>query len=68
MKTLEQLIAEAERQREEIAQYFRDVEYWNQARDTNEGEIDPDPTGEMMGIAAALTKFISAAKQRLAEG
>jgi len=59
MKTREQLIAEAERQSEEIAQYFRDVEHWNANRGKEEGEIDPDPDGSMQEMARTLTEFLS---------
>lgn len=54
-KTRGEIIAEARRQREEIAQYFRDVEHWNaHCRKEGEAEIEADPDGTMTRLAKAL--------------
>ena len=59
MKTRQQLINEAKRQREEIAQYFVDVSHWNATRGQTEGIIDPDPEGSMHQWAAALDSMLT---------
>ena len=60
LKTREQLIATAREQREEIKQYFRDVQYWNATRGKAAGMIDADPDGTMNRLLAALDKMLKA--------
>lgn len=41
--------------REEIQQYFLDVEYWNNnVRKEHEAPIDPDPDGKLVGMLKAI--------------
>lgn len=59
MKTRQQIITEAQRQRDELTQYFNDVSHWNDTRGKTEGIIDPDPDGSMHRIADALDNFLA---------
>ena len=59
MKTRNEIINEARRQREDIAQYFNDVSHWNNTRGKTEGIIDPDPDGSMHQLADDLDKLLA---------
>lgn len=62
-RTLQEVVAEARRQRREIAQLFMDVAHWN---GTHPGEppIDPDPDGQLRRIDDVLGKFLSTEQVR----
>ena len=55
---------EARKQRAEISQYLRDVNYWNTTRGVSDGMIDPDPDGLMERLAHSLDEMIEAENQR----
>ena len=59
MKTRKEIVNEAKRQREEIAQYFRDTDHWNNGRGQTEGVIEADPDGKMGRIAKALDDMLN---------
>ena len=59
MKTRQQIITEAKRQRDELTQYFNDVSDWNNTRGKTEGIIDPDPDGSMHRIVNALDEMLA---------
>lgn len=58
MKTRKEIVNEAKRQREEIAQYFRDADHWNNGRGQTDGIIEVDPDGKMLNneIRISLNK------------
>ncbi|MDB6017707.1 MAG: hypothetical protein JWR19_2196 [Pedosphaera sp.] len=59
MKTRQQIIQSARKQRIEIQQLFIDVEHWNTAvRPETEAKIDADPDGKMKQIADALDQML----------
>ena len=64
MKTRNQLISTARKQRQEISQYLRDVTHWNNTRGKTEGMIDPDPDGSMERMAHALDRMLEAEDAR----
>ena len=57
MKTRQQILDNAKRQIREIDQYFVDVAYWNRVH-PQEDQIDPDPTGSMASLRAALAEML----------
>jgi hypothetical protein len=65
-KNREQIVADARRQRDEIAQIFTDVASWNQnVRKADEAEIDPDPDGLLKELKEGLDRFLAAEDGRL---
>lgn len=58
-------MTEARNQREEIAQYFRDVTHWNSTRGLREGMIDPDPDNSMRRMAKALDDMLMTEENRI---
>lgn len=60
MITRNQLIENARKNRNEIAQLFTDAAYWNNhVRPPGVAAINPDPDGQLARIAAAYDAMLS---------
>lgn len=59
-KTRSEIVAEAKRIREEIADIFAVAEHWNTCvRKPDEDVIDPDPEGQLARMAKGLDAMLA---------
>lgn len=58
MKTREQIIIEAKRIRQKIAQIFLDADHWNHLHPSEQG-INPDPDGMLLRLATAIDEMLA---------
>lgn len=66
MKERLKFIERAQAQRDEIVQYFNDIEHWNNSvRKPHEKPIDPDPDGQIAKLERALDTFLEVEKAKV---